>query len=78
MVMAKECLHKSKQFLQFPFLRNQGKPVICNDVYIVHIYHSKHGNSDVEYFEIPYNHSFDKEITAQKQEPPLVPPKKVC
>ena len=69
-VMAKECLQKQSQFLQFPLLRKQGKPVIYNDDIYCTIYYSKHGASDVEYFEMSYNHSNGKEMTAKKQGQP--------
>ena len=45
--------------------------------YTVHIYYSKHGTSDVDHFEMAYNHIYGKGMTAQRQEPPSVPPKKV-
>ena len=43
------------------------------DIYCT-IYCSKHGASDVEYFEMSYNHSYGKEMTAKKQEQPYVLP----
>ena len=47
-------------------------------IYTVHIYYSKHGTSDVEHFEMAYNHGYGKGMTAQKQESLLVSPKEVC
>ena len=65
--MAKECLQKRNQFLLLLLLRNQGKVVNAMMIYIVHVYYSKHGASDVEHFEMPHNHIYDKELSAQKQ-----------
>ena len=45
-------------------------------IYTVHIYYSKHGTSDVEQFEVPYNYAYDKGMTAEKKSIPLVPPPK--
>ena len=42
-------------------------------IYTVHISYSKDGVSDVEYFEMLYNHSCGKEMTAKKQGQSLVP-----
>ena len=54
---------KKSQFLLFPLLTKQGKPVIYNDdIHCTYIYYSKHGTSDVEHFE----------MTAQNEVPPSV------
>ena len=46
-------------------------------IYVVQIYYSKHGVSDVEHFEIPSNYGYGKSMTEQKkQNPPVPPPKK--
>ena len=45
--------------------------------YIVHIYYSKRGASDVEQFEAPYNYTYGKGMTGRKTPIPPVPlPKK--
>ena len=46
-------------------------------IYIVHIYYSKHGTSDVEQYQVPYNYTYGKVMTAQtKPIPPVPPPKR--
>ena len=44
-------------------------------IYIVHIYYSKHGTSDVDHFEMTDNHNCSKGMAAQKQGLPSVPSK---
>ena len=69
-------MSKSNKFLLFPIIRKQGKLVGYNgDIYTVFIYYSKHGASDVEHFEMTYNHNCGKGMTAQKQGPPSIPSK---
>ena len=46
-------------------------------IYTVHIYSRKHGTSNVEQLEVPYNYAYGKDIAAQKTSiPPVPPPKK--
>ena len=66
-VMAKKCLHKQNHFLLFSLLKKHGKLDIYNDEIQRKTYYSKHGASAVEHFEMPYNHSYGKGITAQNQ-----------
>ena len=63
-------MQKRKQFLLFPLLRNQGKPVIYNNN--IQYTYSKHGLSDVEQFEVLYNYSYGKGMTAEKKAIPPV------
>ena len=44
-------------------------------IYTVHTYCGKHGATDIEHFEMTYNHGYGKVMTAQKQGPSLVPSK---
>ena len=39
-------------------------------IYIVHTYYSKDGASNIELFEMPYNHSYGKGMTAKKEGEP--------
>ena len=41
-------------------------------IYIVHIYYSEHGASDIEHFEMAYNYGYGKGMTAQKKPTPPV------
>ena len=41
-------------------------------MYTVYIYLSEHGTSDVEHFEMAYNHVYGKEMAAQKAGHPSV------
>ena len=46
-------------------------------IYTVHIYYSKHGASDVEYFDVHFNYSYGKGMTSERKLiPPIPPPKK--
>ena len=46
-------------------------------IYTVCIHYSKHGNSEVEHFDVYDNYSYSKEMSAQtKPLPPVPPPKK--
>ena len=46
--------------------------------YTVRIYYRKHGTSDMEHFEMPFNYCYGKGMPAQlrKPIPPIPPPKK--
>ena len=69
-------MHKENQFLVFPLLSKQGKPVTyAMVIYTIHIYYSKHGTSDVDHFEMTDNHNCSKGMAEQKQGLPSVPSK---